>query len=92
MNISELTIVFDPAKDEANVLKHGISLSMVREVLMNIVEITPDRRRDYGEERFITAGYIGQRLYIAVWTMRNEQVRAISLRKANKREVKYYEH
>ncbi|MDY3330651.1 MAG: BrnT family toxin [Pelistega sp.] len=36
-------------------------------------------------------GKIRGRLYVLVYTLRNEVMRVISLRKANKREVKRYE-
>jgi uncharacterized DUF497 family protein len=49
-----------------------------------------DTRKDYGEKRFRVFGYIGDRLYVAVITPRNEIEHVISLRKANTREVKEY--
>lgn len=45
----------------------------------------------YGEARFIVLGYIVDRLYSMVFTVRGDMLRVISLRKANKREVKRYD-
>lgn len=45
----------------------------------------------YGEARFIALGYIVDRLYSMVFTVRGDMLRVISLRKANKREVKRYD-
>ena len=50
-----------------------------------------DSRYDYDELRFVSYGYIGERLHVIVWTPRGKSKRIISLRKANKREQKFYE-
>lgn len=44
-----------------------------------------------GEQRYFALGHIGPRLYALVYTLRINIVRVISLRKANKREVRRYE-
>ena len=44
----------------------------------------------YDEERRASLGMIGNRLYHVVWTMRGENTRIISLRKANTREERIY--
>ena len=51
-----------------------------------------DTRREYGERRMIhdCLGYIGVRLYCAIYVDRGDERRIISLRKANSREVKHY--
>jgi uncharacterized DUF497 family protein len=51
----------------------------------------PDDRYDYGEDRTQTLGLIGGRLHMLVFTMRGDVLRAISLRKANRREAKLYD-
>jgi uncharacterized DUF497 family protein len=55
------------------------------------VMATPDNRRSYGEERYIAATPIGARLHVVVFTIRSGTLRIISLRKANRREIKRYE-
>jgi len=52
--------------------------------------VLEDNRKDYGETRYCALGYIDLRLYHIVVTYRNDIIRVISLRKANKREVKIY--
>jgi uncharacterized DUF497 family protein len=49
-----------------------------------------DRRQDYGEQRHVSIGFIGDRLHVLVWTERKACSRVISLRKANAREIKRY--
>lgn len=48
------------------------------------------RRYDYGEDRFQALGLIDGRLHMLVFTIRGGTLRAISLRKANPREVRRY--
>jgi len=49
-----------------------------------------DTRRDYGEVRMIGYVLLKTRLYCIIYTDREQIRRIISLRKANKREVKQY--
>ncbi len=49
-----------------------------------------DDREDYGEERFITIGFLGGAMVVLVWTPRGATRRIISIRKANERERRLY--
>lgn len=56
-------------------------------VIFNGPELTIlDDRQNYGEDRYITYGYMQDNLVVLVWTMRLHNRRIISLRKANDRE------
>ena len=50
-----------------------------------------DERYPYNEARYIGFGPIDGRLYCVVFTYRDDAMRIISLRKANKREQRRYE-
>ncbi len=50
-----------------------------------------DTRKDYGERRLRVLAYLDDRLHVAVVTMRGDAVHVISFRKANRKEVKFYE-
>jgi uncharacterized DUF497 family protein len=50
-----------------------------------------DLRRDYGERRLIAMAPMGRRLHVVVYVERDGARRYISARKANSREVAYYE-
>jgi len=58
----------------------------------------PDRmvRRDgrfsYGEDRYQLIGRIEGRLFVLIYTPRDDEIRIISARKANQREVTRYEN
>jgi uncharacterized DUF497 family protein len=48
---------FDSEKDEINRLKHGVSLALGAEVLMNRFGRIGDERRDYGERGSMHSGW-----------------------------------
>lgn len=50
-----------------------------------------DTRKNYGEARYAALGYLSGRLHVLIFTPIDDGVRVISLRKANKREVRRYE-
>ncbi|MCM8596934.1 BrnT family toxin [Accumulibacter sp.] len=85
-----MEIVYDLAKDAANMAKHGVSLALAAEVEWESAVVWPDVRREYGETRMAAICYIGLRLYYVAFVDRAEVRRIISLRKANQREVKRY--
>ena len=85
-----MEIEFDPDKDRINQKKHGISLAEAALMDMDTVFVIPDERHAYGEARFQAFGLIRERLHVLAFTMRGDTLRAISLRKANEREVKSY--
>jgi uncharacterized DUF497 family protein len=82
-----LGVAFDPDKDARNIAKHGISLARAVEMDMAAALIREDDRFDYGETRYIAFGEIEDELYCLIFTFRGSRVRAISLRKANKKEI-----
>jgi uncharacterized DUF497 family protein len=81
-------VFFDPGKEARNVAKHGISLTRAEEMDMAAAIIREDERFDYGETRYIAFGDIDDALHCLVFTFRGSKVRAISLRKANKKEIR----
>lgn len=86
-----MDIEFDPIKDQANRVKHGLSLALAEAFELETALVEIDDRNDYKEERFIALGLIGDRVHVMVFTVRGEAIRVISLRKANRREVKRYD-
>ena len=89
-----MNVTFDPAKDAANLAKHGFSLLDAVGFEWETAVVWPDTRRDYGEPRMVALGYIGLRVMSVVFVDRPPEQpterRIISLRKANTREVKRY--
>lgn len=82
---------WDERKRRTNLAKHGVDFNIVWDMEWGKALQTADIRADYGEERFIAFAPAKGRLYCCAYTEREKNKRIISLRKANKREVKYYE-
>ena len=89
-----MRVTSDPAKDAANLAKHGISLNEAVGFEWGTAVVWPDTRRDYGEPRMVALGYIGLRIMALVFVDRPPdkptERRIISLRKANTQEVNRY--
>ncbi len=79
---------FDPAKNEANIAKHGVSLERAAD--LDIQAVLEDDRQDYGEIRYRAFGHIDGVAHCLVFTDRQGVLRAISLRRAHQKEMKRY--
>ena len=82
---------WDAKKSAANQAKHGITFDQITAFNWATAKIYADDRQDYREERQTARGMIGVRLHIAVFVLRGDATRLISLRKANRRERALYE-
>lgn len=83
-----MAIEFDPAKDETNIAKHGVSLSRAAE--LEILAVIEDDRNSYGEVRYRAWGLIDGKAHCLAFTDRAGTIRAISLRRAHKKEMDRY--
>ena len=82
---------WDEAKAKANLARHKVDFSDATEFDWETAIETYDDRSDYGEDRWIALGFIRDKLYVLVYTLRSDKIRIISLRKAKKRERNFYE-
>lgn len=85
-----MLIDFDPAKDKVNRGKHGRSLAVAQELDWDNALVWIDERHDYGELRMIALAPATGVLYYVAFADRGDTRRIISLRRANRREVKHY--
>lgn len=86
-----MRITCDAAKNARNIAERGLPFDLVAQFDWETAVSREDTRRDYGERRARIFGRIGERLHVAVITVRGDALHVISLRKANAREVKWYE-
>jgi uncharacterized DUF497 family protein len=86
-----MAISFDPAKREETLADRGLDFADAEQVFAGLLIEGPDTRFDYGEERIVTVGFLGERMVVVVWTARGEDRHIISMRKANARERQKYE-
>ena len=68
----------------------ALSFERVAELEWDTAVIAEDTRCDYGEPRLLVMALLEGRLHTAVVTPRGEDLRVISLRRANRREVRLY--
>ena len=85
-----MRIEFDPVKDAINQAKHGISLALAAELDWKAALVWVDDRFRYNETRMIALAPKTGILYYVAFVERGAVRRVISLRRANRREVKYY--
>ena len=85
-----MTIEFDEAKRTATLEARGLDMARAGEVFADETLTVEDDRRDYGEDRFITIGFLDDVMVVLVWTPRDGAYRIISMRKANERERTLY--
>lgn len=83
---------FDPAKAASNLKKHAVSFADAEGVFydplaIHLLDPDPD-----DEERFVAVGMDSTgRILVVVYTLRGNEVRLISARRATLQEVKEYE-
>ncbi|MBV5323596.1 BrnT family toxin [bacterium] len=82
---------WDEAKSSADLEKHGLSFEVAETVFEGDTITVKDCRQDYGEPRYATLGSLQGRVVFIAHTTRAENVRIISMRKANEREQKIYQ-
>ena len=86
-----MRLTFDPAKNARNLTERGLSFERVAELDWQTALSQEDTRKDYGETRVRVLAQLGPRLHVAVITVRGDAIHVISFRKANRKEVKWYE-
>jgi uncharacterized DUF497 family protein len=83
---------FDPRKGASNFKKHGVSFADTEGVFFDPLAVHQADSSKEGEERFVAIGMgsAGQ-ILVVVYTLRGDDIRLISARRATRREVKTYE-
>ena len=81
---------WDEAKEVANRAKHDVGFDVVSQCDWSDYRKFADQRRDYGENREVAYVFLGSRLYVCVFVLREDRFRIISFRKANRREERRY--
>jgi uncharacterized protein len=77
-----MRITFDRAKRELALRERALDFRDARHVFAGRTLDREDRRRDYGEVRMQTVGYLAGRMVMVVWTPRGKDIRRIiSMRK-----------
>ena len=84
---------WDAAKSDACFRERGFDFAYAARAFLDPDRIIhADTRFSYREDRYQLIGEIEQRLFIVVYTPRDDVIRIISARKANRREIRHYEN
>lgn len=85
---------YDKTKKVLNLKKHGLDFDDVKLVIESGKTLTfKDTRFEYGEQRFITLDMLQDTLVVIVTSETENEIRIISMRKADKNEQAiYYEN
>ena len=81
---------WDEAKRRRTLAERGLDFADAKLVFAGLRVTVVDDRCDYGEPRFITAGYLRDRFVVVVWTPRGEGRHIISMRHGHADEEAYY--
>lgn len=81
---------FDPAKSAANKVKHGMDFDAAQRLWLDDKRIELPSRYDR-EPRRLLIGVIDDKHWSAIFTMRLDSVRLISVRRSRRNEVSLYE-
>jgi uncharacterized DUF497 family protein len=81
-----MRITYHAEKRARTLAERGLDFANAAEVFEGLEYTTPDSRRDYGEARYQTVGYLGEVMVMVVWTPRGDDRHVISMRKCNERE------
>jgi uncharacterized DUF497 family protein len=74
------------AKRRKNLNKRGLDFADAGKVFSGPTFTFEDNRMNYGEQRWVTLGLLGEKVVVIVHTEADEEIRGVSMRKANKNE------
>ena len=78
-------------KRQANIAKHGIDFAMAIKIFEGPVLTNRDKRKEYGEDRYINIGLVEETaIIVVVHTNRKKNKRIISARPASRKERQIY--
>ena len=83
-------ITWDETKRRRVLKERGLDFADAEQVFAGGHYTRRDDRRDFGEPRYITAGYVEGRFVVVVWTPRDRSRRIISMRYGHAYEEAYY--
>ena len=86
-----MRIEFDDTKRARTFAVRRLDMARAAAVFEGATLTVEDDRRDYGEGRFITIGFLDDVMVVLVWTPRDDSRRIISIRRANERERQLYD-
>lgn len=85
-----MRFTWDENKRQSNLHKHGLDFADAERVFSGPVVLFEDNRHPYGEQRMIAIGFLDSLLVLVVHVESDEEIRIISMRKAEHHEADIY--
>jgi uncharacterized DUF497 family protein len=86
-----MRLTWDQEKRRSNLAKHGLDFADAEAVFRGAVFIFEDKRRSYGEQRFVALGMLKEIVVAVAFSEPEEDsLRIISMRKAIRNEQQIY--
>jgi len=85
-----MKIEYDENKRITTLEARGLDMARSSTILDGPTLTVRDSRKDYGEERNISIGFLDDDMVVLVWALRGDAHRIISMRKANERGRGFY--
>jgi hypothetical protein len=83
-----MEISFDPDKRNKALEERGLDFADAAKIFSGLTATVEDNRKPYPEPRFITAGVLGTRVVVVVWTPTPSGRRIISMRHCREDEAR----
>lgn len=91
MHTKPIAIEYDPVKSAANARKHDVSFEEAATALLDPHALAQEDDLAEGESRWVLLGLsVAGRLLTVVYTLRGDNVRLISARRATRKEERSY--
>jgi len=86
--VDELKYEWDEVKRQKNIIERGLDIAVLAPMLISgdHTIFMPDRRQDYGEERWLAFGLVKNLRLCVCFTLRLDVVRLITIYKVNKKD------
>lgn len=85
-----MNFTWDPSKRQKNLGKHGLDFADAAKVFNSPLVLFEDQRENYGEQRMIGIGLLDFLVVLVVHVESDEEIRIISMRKADSNETDLY--
>lgn len=85
-----MRFTWSESKRKANLKKHGLDFADVEQVFFGPMVLIEDNRKHYGEQRMIGVGLLKVMVVVVVHVESDDQIRIISMRKADSDETDLY--
>ena len=89
MHNENMKFTWHEEKRQSNIRKHGLDFAQAHHVFAGATFTFEDMRFDYGERRFVSIGLLDD-VVVIVHTETDDEIRIISMRRANRHEQKRY--